>query len=350
MNCEWKNSITGGGEAGAVMAHGFGVGEFELRLLNEFQRGFPLCVEPYHAVARQCSVDTAGVIEAYRRLAASGALSRIGAVFAPNSVGASTLAAMRVPAARLSEVARRVSAHREVNHNYEREHEWNLWFVVTAPDSARLAEVLSDIQRECGLAVMSLPLERDFHIDLGFDLHTGTVPVRGSRAAVAPVRLNPVQAALVAALQPGIPLSPRPYAELARRAGMTELEVIAQLWRWVGTGVIRRFGVVVRHHEVGFGANAMIVLDVPDAEVDRVGRRLAAEQQVTLCYQRPRRLPQWCYNLFCMIHGRARDAVLSRIADVLAHCAAADYPREVLFSRRRFKQRGAHYLEEVVHG
>jgi len=326
------------------------VDDFEFRLLNDFQRGFPICPEPFHEIARRCGVDPAVVIEEYRRLAARGALSRIGAVFAPNCVGASMLAAMRVPEARLSEVAQCVSAHGEVNHNYEREHEWNLWFVVTAPDSERLTEVLADIQHECGLAVMSLPLERDFHIDLAFDLRTGRVPVRGLRVVAASRRLNAAQAALVTALQPGLPLVGKPYAELARRAETTEAAAIEQLKRWLEAGVIRRMGVVVRHHELGFAANAMVVLDVPDAEVDRVGRRLAAEQYVTLCYQRPRRLPQWRYNLFCMIHGRARDAVLSRIAEVLAHCAAADYPMEVLFSRCRFKQRGARYVEEVVHG
>ena len=323
--------------------------DLEFRLLNDFQRGFPLCFEPFHEIARRCGTDPAIVIEVYRSLAARGALSRIGAVFAPNCVGASTLAAMRVPDARLADVAHCVSAYAEVNHNYEREHEWNLWFVVTTPDSARLAEVLSDIEHECGLTVMSLPLERDFHIDLGFDLGSGTVPVRGSRVVAVPCKLDAPQAALVAALQAGFPLVARPYARLARRVGTTELEAITQLERWVEAGIIRRFGVIVRHHELGFAANAMVVLDVPDAEVEPTARRLATERDITLCYQRPRRLPHWRYNLFCMIHGRARDAVLAQIEEVLAHSAAAGYPRDILFSRRRFKQRGAQYVEKVVH-
>ncbi|MDH3286864.1 MAG: Lrp/AsnC family transcriptional regulator [Betaproteobacteria bacterium] len=322
----------------------------ELQLLNDFQRGFPLCPEPFGEIARRCNIDPAKVIGAYRKLAAEGAVSRIGAVFAPNCVGASTLAAMRVPQERLSEVAQCVSAYHEVNHNYEREHDWNLWFVVTAPDKARLTDVLAEIERECGLGVMSLPLEEDFHIDLGFDLRDGTVPARGSRPAVGPLELTADESALVAALQPGIPVAPRPYAELGRRAGMTESGTIAQLQRWLGAGVIRRFGVVVRHHELGFGANAMVVLDVPDPEVGRAGRRLAAAHGVTLCYRRPRALPQWRYNLFCMIHGRSREAVLAQLAPLCERGGLADYPREVLFSCRRFKQRGARYVEEAAHG
>lgn len=279
-----------------------------------------------------------------------GAVSRIGAVFAPNRIGASTLAAMRVPEPRLAEVARYVSAHGEVNHNYQRQHVWNLWFVATAGDAARLKEVIEEIERECSLPVMSLPLVTDFHIDLGFDLRAGTVAVRGARAAGAQIKLSATQAALVAALQPGLPLVAQPYAALAHRAGISESAAIAQLKCWVGSGVIRRFGVVVRHHELGFDANAMVVLDVPDEDVDRVGRRLAGEQEVTLCYRRPRRLPQWRYNLFCMIHGRSREAVVAQIAEVRERCGAIHFPMAVLFSQRCFKQRGAHYTAGPVHG
>lgn len=328
--------------------HGFEMNDLERRLLNDYQRGFPLSAEPFDEIARGCGATVTEVMDIYRRLSASGAVSRIGAVFAPNCIGVSTLAAMQVPEERLADVAQRVTARAEVNHNYEREHSWNLWFVATAPDRARLAAALAAIERECGLAVMSLPLETDFHIDLGFDLDNGTVPVRGSRATATPIELNAEEAALVAALQPGIPIAIRPYTELARRAGMTEPTVIAQLQCWIDAGVIRRFGVVVRHHELGFGANAMVVLDVPDAEVVAIGRRLAAEQEVTLCYRRPRALPQWRYNLFCMIHGQSREAVLAQLAGLLARCGAARYPNEILFSRRRFKQRGARYVREAA--
>ncbi len=322
----------------------------ELRLLNDYQRAFPLCPEPFGEIARRCDIGAADVINAYRKLAAEGAVSRIGAVFAPNCIGASTLAALRVPQERLSEVAQRVSAHPEVNHNYEREHEWNLWFVATAPDGERLAAVVAEIEHECGLTVLSLPLEEDFHIDLGFDLRDGTVPVRGSRAVAGPLVLGAAEAELVAALQPGITITERPYAELGRRAGMTESGAIAQLQRWLEAGVIRRFGVVVRHHELGFGANAMVVFDVPDAMVEQAGRRLAAEREVTLCYRRPRALPRWPYNLFCMIHGRSRETVLAQLAVLCERCELGDFPREVLFSCRRFKQRGARYVTEAAHG
>ncbi len=140
------------------------------RLLNDYQRDFPLEPRPYKRIADDLGIDEADVLGLLARLRDEGAIGRVGAVVSPRTVGASTLAAMRVSASRLEAVAAQVSAHPEVNHNYEREHAINLWFVATAPDQARLDEVLRDIEDETGLAVISLPLLNAFHIDLGFDL------------------------------------------------------------------------------------------------------------------------------------------------------------------------------------
>jgi DNA-binding Lrp family transcriptional regulator len=120
--------------------------------------------------------------------------------------------------------------------------------------------------------------------------------------------------------------------------------VLAQLRDWLAAGLLKRFGVVVRHHELGFTANAMAVWDVPDGDVTAVGRRLAAEPGVTLCYRRSRSLPDWPYNLFCMVHGQAREAVEERVAEIAATQGLAGVPHALLFSRRRFKQTGARYL------
>jgi DNA-binding Lrp family transcriptional regulator len=142
----------------------------EKRLLNEFQRDFPLSPAPYAEIARRVGVSEAEVLEALARLSASGAISRVGPVIRPHSIGVSTLAAVSVPAERLDEVAALVSEYPEVNHNYERDHELNLWFVLAAPTKQRLRQVLSDIERRSGLTVLDLPLLADYHIDLGFEI------------------------------------------------------------------------------------------------------------------------------------------------------------------------------------
>lgn len=142
----------------------------EQGLLNDFQRDFPLTPRPFAAIAERLGCTEDDVLEAYQRLSREGSVSRIGAVIRTGAVGASTLAAMAVPPERLAAVAELVSAYAEVNHNYEREHRLNLWFVVTAPSRDRLAQVLQEIESRCGLAVLDLPMLESYFLDLGFDL------------------------------------------------------------------------------------------------------------------------------------------------------------------------------------
>lgn len=139
-------------------------------LLNEYQRGFPLCPSPYAEIATQLGVQEREVIETLESLMRRGLISRIGPVIAPQTVGASTLAAMAVPEPRIEAIAALVSGFEEVNHNYLREHDFNLWFVVTAAHTTRVQEVLREIELATGIGVLDLPLERSFYIDLGFPL------------------------------------------------------------------------------------------------------------------------------------------------------------------------------------
>ncbi len=148
---------------------------------------------------------------------------------------------------------------------------------------------------------------------------------------------------LLERIQEGLPLVSRPFAELGEQLQMSEDEVIARIERLRRDGVIKRMGVVVRHRKLGYDANAMVVWDVPDAQVAALGRCFAQFPFVTLCYQRPRRGAQWPYNLFCMIHGKDREAVLEKVDTLAATCAAEGVEHQVLFSRRCFKQRGANY-------
>lgn len=158
-----------------------------------------------------------------------------------------------------------------------------------------------------------------------------------------PLKLDDRDRALVALIQKGLPLVPRPYAELGRRIGMAEDEVMQRMDKLRLSGAIKRFGVIVRHRELGYRANAMVVWDVPEAEIAELGNCLARYPFITLCYRRPRRLPHWPYNLFTMIHGQSRAAVCGKLAQVISECGLDDIPHEILFSRRRFKQCGARY-------
>jgi DNA-binding Lrp family transcriptional regulator len=309
-----------------------GVDVLRMALLNPWQRGFPLQERPFEAIADGCGMRSSDVLAGYRRLAADGALSRIGGVWAAGVGGAAVLCAMQVPPVRLDEVALRVSAQAGVNHNYEREHALNLWFVITGRDADAVESGVQAIEGATGLAALRLPMQRVYRINLGFDL-----------------RRRDADAALAALVEEGLPLVERPYDAWAQALGATRDAVLGTLQRWLEQGTLRRFGAIVRHHELGFDQNAMTVFDVPDDQVDACGAALAQQGGVTLCYRRARAVG-WPYNLYCMVHGRERGTVQAAIRTAMAEAGLLERPHAVLFSRRRFKQVGARYFRALPVG
>ncbi len=155
---------------------------------------------------------------------------------------------------------------------------------------------------------------------------------------------------LIAAIQAGLPLVARPYACIGARIGLSEAAVISRIEALLKRQIIKRLGIVVRHQKLGYRANAMVVWDFPDDMLRIVGPRMKQFKFVTLCYRRPRRLPEWPYNLFCMIHGRDRATVHQALNTMITSCEWQDVPHEVLFSKRCFKQRGARYVRESMSG
>ena len=153
---------------------------------------------------------------------------------------------------------------------------------------------------------------------------------------------------LLGVLQEGIPLVPRPYALMGQKSGLTEGEVMERLCHWQSTGLLKRLGVIVRHRAIGYEANAMVVFDVPDQQVRECSDRLLEESSVTLCYLRPRCLPDWPYNLFCMLHGKDQEEVKTKIDALRVQAGLDAYPHAVLFSRKCYKQRGAKYVPDPV--
>lgn len=323
-----------------------GYNEIEAQLLNSFQHSFPLVRRPFQTIGRRVGLAETEVIDSFIRLADKGAISRIGPVFSPGRIGVSTLAALSVPVENVEEIALWLNSFPEINHNYAREHEYNLWFVATAPHQDWLDDVLSGIADHVGGALLVLPMVERYHIDLGFNLSGQADHARDVTGQGAPLMLNEHQAAIVAALQSGIRIEPEPFAAVAASTRTNEDTVIDQIVLWRMRGVIKRFGVVVRHHELGYRENAMVVWDVPDDRVSEIGKAAAQQERVTLSYCRRRQLPEWPYNLFCMVHGTDRAVVEAQIARLMEAAGLAEFPSQTLFSRRRFKQCGALYVYE----
>lgn len=146
------------------------------QLINFYQRGLPVCERPYEAMSRQLGIAEDELIERLQALQNNQVLSRVGAVFEHSQAGASLLAAMAVPDEQLDLVAARVNRAPGVNHNYAREHTYNLWFVMTAPDADSLDERLDALEQQLRLPMLRLPMVAAYHIDLGFDIDWEALP------------------------------------------------------------------------------------------------------------------------------------------------------------------------------
>ena len=146
---------------------------------------------------------------------------------------------------------------------------------------------------------------------------------------------------ILVAIEDGLPLVSRPFRHVGQQVGLHEEEVIERLQQLTDAGIVTRFGCVVRHRMLGYTSNAMAVWDIPNDIIDVVAKHFVRNPHVTLCYRRPPRLPEWPYNLFCMIHARSRPEALAAIDDLNAIAQTGPYGQTTLFSLRCFKQRGA---------
>lgn len=312
----------------------------DIQLLDNWQRDFPVEPRPFARMASDCGLSETDVLERLRNLKTAGRISRVGATCAPNTVSASTLAALSAPAEAIEDIADMVGQHPGVNHSYLRENTWNLWFVATGPDRAHVDSVLKNIQIKTGLTVLDLRLVRPFNVDLGFKM-TGPIT---RPPAPRPVRLECLQDGdqdILQALTTGMHLTETPYAQIAQRLDLSEEHVLRRITALSQAGIISRLGVIVRHRALGWRSNAMVVWNIEPHRIDAAGEALAAHPGITLCYERRPVEGIWPYRLYCMIHAQTRKDALDVLGKAKQLPQLSGVPHETLFSSRCFKQTGA---------
>ena len=335
-------------------------------ILNAFQGGFPVVERPFEPAAaalRERGVDLSadGLLDRVQRLDEEGTLSRFGALIDAEAIGGTaTLVAMHAPEERFEEIAEQVNAHREVAHNYEREHpHLNMWFVVSVADSERVEEVLADIETETGEETYNLPKQQEFRVEAKF-LLDGPIPEGDLDCSdlgpdVDPAtddRLTPAERDLVVELQGGLPITETPYRDVAAAIDADVEWVIETITRFERGGKIRRVGVVPNHYSLGYTENGMTVWDVPDDLVGEVGPAIADLEFVTHCYERPRHEGVWPYDFFAMTHGRSEAESERRVEQVRERMGeffdVADDDWDTLFSTRILKKTGIRLDERAA--
>ncbi|MFB6171034.1 MAG: Lrp/AsnC family transcriptional regulator [Haloarculaceae archaeon] len=332
--------------------------ELDRAVVNAFQGGFPVVERPFAPAAaalRDRGVDVTAE-ELRARISAldeAGTLSRFGPLVDAEAIGGTaTLVAMHAPPERFEAVADQVNAHREVAHNYEREHpHLNMWFVVSVADADRVDAVLAEIESETGQPTYNMPKEREFRVEAKFlvdgPVADGDVDLSALGPSVDPepdAPLTDAEVDLLLAVHDGLPVTETPYRDVAADLGRPVEWVTATLKRFLAEGKLRRVGVVPNHYALGYTENGMTVWDVPDDRVDEVGPAVASLPFVTHCYRRPRHEGVWPYNFFAMTHGRSEaesERRIREVRDVMAdHWAVTDADWDTLFSTRILKKTG----------
>ncbi|APX95176.1 siroheme decarboxylase subunit beta [Natronorubrum daqingense] len=347
--------------------------ERERAVVNAFQGGFPVAKRPFeHAAAamrdRGIDIDATALLETIRDLDERGVLSRFGPLVNAQEIGgAATLVAMHAPDERFDEVVETVNDHREVAHNYEREHPYlNVWFVVSVAKAQQVDAVLEQIEAETGQETYNLPKQQEFRVEAKFyvdgplgpsdsdssDSTTPGVDCSAPGPDVSPTdasTLTPAERDLVLEVQGGLPLTETPYADVADAIDQDREWVLETTKRFDREGKIRRIGVVPNHYALGYTENGMTVWNVPDELVSEVGPEVASLPFVTHCYERPRHEGVWPYNFFAMTHGRSEaesDRRIEQVRDTMAEYWDVDADDwDSLFSTQILKKTGIR-LEE----
>lgn len=322
----------------------------EREFINNFQGHFPLQERPFDAIATQLACSEDLLIETVKNLKTKKLLSRFGPLYdAARLGGGLTLAAMIVPEDRYQIVTELVNTYPQVAHNYRREHELNMWFVIATETPVEIVQVISSIEKTTRLTVYNFPKQQEFYIGLWLHLsddgkHT-TVPVpeaagQKNNASDTDYQLDDTDRKLISVTQSGFPIEPCPYQTIANNIGINQDEVIQRLKKLLDNGIIRRIGAVPNHYKLGLTANGMTVWDVDDSKIKQLGKLIGQLDFVSHCYQRPRHPPMWSYNMFAMVHGDSKDEVNKKVNQIEKLLGENCKAHETLFSSAILKKTG----------
>jgi len=319
-------------------------------ILNLIQWDFPLVVRPFEEIGKRLNISEDEAMKRIKAIKETGVIRQINAIFDTRRLNyKSALIAMSIRPDKLEYVANEINKHLGVSHNYERNHEYNLWFTIAVPPDGAIQHDLEKFAKLDGvIKYRLLPTLKLYKIGVRLDImnddpdnpqptdkpkHVDKIPFSASERDKEFIR----------ELQKDIEIVKEPFTELAKRLGISVEELFAKAKEYERIGVMRRFAAILRHRDAGFVANGMIVWKVPEEKIDEIGMKLAEFPQVSHCYRRPV-YQDWPYNLFSMVHARTEEAAEKLAVEMSKHVSMTDY--KILFSSREFKKERVKYFEE----
>ena len=324
--------------------------ELDKELLNEIQTTFPLVTRPFDAIAKKFNTTPEIIKEHLNNLKKVGILRQLSAIFDTRKLGyTSSLVAMEIEHDKLEYVASQINRHPGVSHNYEREHQFNLWFTLAVPPGADLKAEVDKFNVLKGIKkVRMLPTLQLFKIGVKLDMvdeKKHEIAPTEQKKKIKDVKFQPTEEDkdFIRELQKDMEIIDEPFVKAANNLGITENELFEKMKQYEDTGVMRRFAAILRHRKVGFTANGMIVWKVPEDRISEVGEKLGAFPQVSHCYERPT-YPDWPYNVFSMIHCKTHDEAHEMAKTIQKQINVPEY--QILFSSREFKKIRVEYFVE----
>ncbi len=326
------------------------LGESDKELLNEIQWTFPLVTRPFDAIAKKFDTTPEIIKEKLNNLKEIGVLRQLSAIFDTRKLGyTSSLVAMEIEHDKLEYVASQINRHPGVSHNYERDHQFNLWFTLAVPPGADLDSELEKFNVLKGIKkVRKLPTLQLFKIGVKLDMvddKKHEIAPTEEKKEIKNIKFEPTEddKDFIRELQKDMEIIDEPFVKAANNLGITEDELFSKMKHYESLGVLRRFAAILRHRQVGFTANGMIVWKVPEDRITSVGETLGSFPQVSHCYERPT-YDDWPYNVFSMIHCKTHDEAYDVAKTIQNQIDVNDY--KILFSSREFKKTRVEYFVE----
>ncbi|MDT8339432.1 MAG: Lrp/AsnC family transcriptional regulator [Sulfurimonas sp.] len=309
-------------------------------ILSRIQKKFPLVERPFKAIADELNMSEDEVLSILQEQKKSNIIRQTSAIFDTKRLGyISSLVAFKIPAQKISDAVKIINSHPGISHNYERNHDFNIWFTLAvAPNSKLGLEKTLEVLAEATGAeeYIMLPTLKLFKINVKLNT-TGKDEKKEEvkRVKHTEIELTPLHHAVIRSAQYDIEMISEPFKKTVDELGIDYDTFFGILNELQEAGVMRRFASILNHRKAGFSANAMVVWDIDEEKGEAIGEKAAAFSAVSHCYLRPK-YANWPYNLFTMVHGKSTDETNAIIADMALEIESKSYMP--LYSSREFKK------------
>jgi DNA-binding Lrp family transcriptional regulator len=328
-------------------------------ILSRIQKKFPLVAKPFRVIANELGISEDEVLTILQQEKKANIIRQTSAIFDTKRLGyKSSLVAFKIPEEKISEAVKIINSHPGISHNYERNHDFNIWFTMAvAPDSTlgleKTIEILAKLTEADDYIV--LPTLKLFKISVKLNT-TGKDEKKEKVKKILhkDIELTPLHHQIIQKAQYDIDFISEPFLNIIQELDIDYDTFFTILQDLQEAGVMRRFASILNHRKAGFNANAMVVWDVDEKNGEEIGKKAAAFSAVSHCYLRPK-YANWPYNLFTMVHGKTTEETNAMIEEMAQEINSKSHMP--LYSSKEFKKVRIEYFtpafkewEERYHG